>query len=169
MAVDPDRLLRLVLVHRGMLLGYIVSILRDFHLAEDVFQEASLVILKKGLKLREEADFPAWARKVVRLTALNALRKQHRAPELLEPALLDSLEQEWREEGDPEESMLALRECIDQLPAKARRLLELRYVAGIPGNELALRLNQPPNTVYVALSRIYRTLSACVKKRLAAH
>jgi RNA polymerase sigma-70 factor (ECF subfamily) len=165
--MDPDRLLRLLLGHRGMLLGYILAVVRDFHLAEDVFQEASLVILKKGVRLKDENDFPRWARKVVRLQALNALRKQNRGPELLEPGVLDLLEKEWRQETAPEQSRLALRECLEQLTPKARRLIELRFVTGMPGNALAARLNQPPNTVYVALSRIYRTLSACVKKRLA--
>jgi RNA polymerase sigma-70 factor (ECF subfamily) len=166
--MDPDRLLRLLLMHRGMLLGYIQAILRDFHLAEDVFQDASLVILKKGLALQHEGDFPRWARKVCRLTALNSLRKQKRGPELLEPAMLDLLENEWDKDDKPESSLLALRECIEKLPVKARRLIEMRYVAGLPGNALAARLGQPPNTIYVALSRIYRNLSACVKKRLAS-
>jgi RNA polymerase sigma-70 factor (ECF subfamily) len=166
--MDPDRLLRLLLMHRGMLLGYIQAILRDFHMAEDVFQDASLVILKKGLDLKREGDFPRWARKVCRFTALNSLRKQKRGPELLEPGLLDLLEMEWNKDDSPESSLLALRECIEKLPVKARRLVELRYVAGLPGNALAARLGQPPNTIYVALSRIYRNLSACVKKRLAS-
>jgi RNA polymerase sigma-70 factor (ECF subfamily) len=165
--MDSDRLLRLLLAHRGMLLGYILAIVRDFHLAEDVFQDASLTILKKGVVLEHDGDFPPWARKVVRFKGLNAVRKQNRSPELLEPGLLDLLEQEWGKDEGPEQSLAALRECVAELPEKARRLIELRYVAGIPGIELAARLKQPPNTIYVALSRIYRTLSACVKRRLA--
>jgi RNA polymerase sigma-70 factor, ECF subfamily len=168
MGLDPDQLLRLLLMHRGMLLGYIQSILRDFHLAEDVFQDASLVILNKGVVLQAEGDFPPWARKVARFKALNVLRKQNKGPELLEPAMLDLLEHEWAQDEGPGLPTLALRECLEQLPPKARRLVELRYVAGISGIALAERLSQPPNTVYVALSRIYRNLSACVKKRLAS-
>lgn len=168
MAMDTDRLLRLLLVHRGMLLGYIQSIVRDFQLTEDVFQEASLVILKKGGDLKDVNDFPPWARKVVRLQAMNALRKQNRGPELLEPALLDLIEQEWSHDQELETYTSALRECMEELPDKARRLIELRYVAGLPGNALAEQLKQPANTVYVALSRIYRILSGCVKGRLAS-
>jgi RNA polymerase sigma-70 factor (ECF subfamily) len=167
MGLDSDRLLRLLLMHRGMLLGYILSIVRDFHLAEDIFQDASLVILNKGLMLTDEAGFAPWARKVVRLNAMNALRKRNKSPDLLEPEMLDLLETEWCKDARPEQSMLALRHCIQQLSTKAQRLIELRYVAGLPGSTLASRLNQPPNTIYVALSRIYRTLSACVKNRLA--
>src|SRR5438477_3331745 len=142
--MDPDRLLRLLLTHRGMLLGYILSVVRDFHLAEDVFQDASLVILKKGLRLQDESDFPAWARKVVRFEALNALRKENKEPELLEPAMLGLLEKEWGKDTAPDQSRLALRECIQHLPPKARRLIELAYVAGMPGTNLAARLQHPP-------------------------
>jgi RNA polymerase sigma-70 factor (ECF subfamily) len=154
-------------MHRGMLLGYILSIVRDFHLAEDIFQDASIVILRKGLLLKDDNDFPPWARKVVRLEALNARRKREKGPETLEPGVLDLLDQDWSKNEGPEPTMLALRECIEKLPPKARRLIELRYIEGIPGNALAERLNQPPNTVYVALSRIYQNLSVCVKNRLA--
>ena len=54
-----------------MLLGYVLSIVRDFHLAEDVFQDASLIVLRKGEQLQDERDFPAWARKVVASFAEN--------------------------------------------------------------------------------------------------
>jgi len=167
MAMDSDRMLRLLLGQRGMLLGYILSIVRDVHLAEDVFQEASPVILKKGLQLKSDKEFAPWARKVMRLQALNALRKHNRGPELMEPAVLDLVEQDWAKQDEPEQPLSALRACLEELPEKARRLIELRYVAGIPGNALAARLQQPPNTIYVALSRIYRILSACVKRRVA--
>jgi RNA polymerase sigma-70 factor, ECF subfamily len=168
MAMDQDDLLRLLLAHRGMLLGYTLSIVRDFHLAEDIFQEASVIVLKKGSILDSEDDFAPWARKVVRLEAMNALRRQNKGPGLLDPEMLDGLEQEWcKRDSEPSMSLTALRECIEQLGPKARRLIELRYVEGISGGVLAARLNQPLNTVYVTLSRLYKALSQCVEKRLA--
>lgn len=164
---DRDRLLRLLLAHRGMLLGYVLAIVRDFHLAEDVFQEASLIVLNKGACVKADAEFPRWARTVFRFEALNALRKGQKGPELLEPAILDLLEDPWCSEDGLKPRTVALRECIDKLSPNARRLIELRHIAGIPGNMVAKRLKKPANTIYVALSRTYRSLSACVKKRLA--
>lgn len=149
-------------------MGYALPIVRDFHLAEDVFQEASLIILRKGETLENESDFAPWARKVVRFEALNALRRQNKSPELLEPAILDLLEEAWGRNEDSERYAATLKECIEKLSPKAQRLLELRYVAGMPGNVLAEKLHQPANTIYVALSRIYRVLSACVKERLTS-
>src|SRR5438552_5101080 len=135
--MESNSLLRLLLGHRGMLLGYILSIVRDVHLAEDVFQAASLVILKKGTALTDEAGFAPWARRIVRFEALNMLRALHRGPELMEPAMLDRLEQEWSAEENPEPARLALQACLEELRPKARRLIELRYVAGLSGKSLA--------------------------------
>lgn len=167
MGMESDRLLRLLLAQRGMLLGYILSIVRDIHLAEDVFQEASLIILKKGGVLEEEREFGVWARRVARLEALTAMRKRQNSPELLEPELLDLLDKDWDRHAIVEPAAQAMRHCIEQLPEKARRLIELRYVAQLPGNVLAEKLKQPANTIYVTLSRIYRVLSKCVQERLA--
>jgi RNA polymerase sigma-70 factor, ECF subfamily len=167
MEMDSDRLVRVLLAQRGMLLAYIMSIVRDIHLAEDVFQDASLIILKKGAVLKSEAEFGPWARGVARLEALSALRKKSASPRCLEPELLDLLDHEWNKENPSESATLAVRRCIEQLPEKARRLIELRYVAELSGVALAERLNQPPNTIYVTLSRIYRVLSKCVLERLA--
>ena len=166
--MDQERLLRLLLAQRGMLLGYILAIVRDFHLAEDVFQEASVLVLKKGSLLKNDSDFAPWGRKVVRFEALNALRKQNKGPDLLDPGLLDRLEDSWcKKDNQPAPEMVALRACVEQLGPKARRLIEMRYVEGMSGGALAARLKQPLNTTYVTLSRIYRALSTCVEKRLA--
>jgi RNA polymerase sigma-70 factor (ECF subfamily) len=170
MSSDQDQLLRLLLAQRAMLVGYITAIVRDAHLAEDVFQNVALVVLKKG-HLLEAADlFPAWARKVARLEALAALRKQSNAPQLLDQSVLDVLEDHWRTLDDTPLSLAAeaLRECVQTLTPRARRLIELRYVEKVRGKDLAERFARPANTVYVALSRIYRTLSSCVKQRLAS-
>ncbi len=168
MAADQDVLVRLLLAQRAMLLGYISSLVRDDHLAEDLFQDVSLVILKKGGELAEPSGFAPWARKIARLEVLNALRKREKAPRPLDAAVLDLVDGEW-DAGDRKASLAvdALKSCLERLSSKARRLVELRYGEGVGGKDLAGRLAQPLNTVYVALARVHRALSECVKGRLA--
>jgi RNA polymerase sigma-70 factor (ECF subfamily) len=166
---DQDRLLLLLLAHRAMLLGYITSIVREAHLAEDVFQNVALIVLNKGHQVSNEEQFPGWARKVARLEALSALRKQKKAPRLLDQAVLELLEDHWRAGDAVSESAAAeaLRGCLEKLSPRARRLIELRFVQNLSGKALAANLAQPVNTVYVSLSRIYRVLSSCIKRGLA--
>ena len=56
--MDPDRLLRLLLVHRGMLLGYILAIVRDFHLA-DQFLAAGRLEAERALPTLRSLVVPA--------------------------------------------------------------------------------------------------------------
>jgi RNA polymerase sigma-70 factor (ECF subfamily) len=169
MGLNRDRLLLLLLQQRGMLLGYVTAIVREPHLAEDVFQNVALVLLRKGDRLEAEQDFPPWARRVARLEALAALRERRKSPQVLDDATLDRLEDHW-DAGDsaPGPATEALRACLERLSPRARRLVELRYVGGLRGKDLAEKLAQPVNTVYVALSRIYRKLAACIQDRLAS-
>ncbi len=169
MSLDHDSVLRLLLGHRAMLVGYILSIVRDRHLAEDVFQNVSLLVVRKREALRAAADFPAWARTIARFEALNAARKRDHAPQVLDAALLDALEEPWRA-GDaaaPSATLDALRACLERLTPHARRVVELRYRENLSGRTLAEKLARPLNTIYVALARAHRALAGCVRMRLS--
>jgi RNA polymerase sigma-70 factor (ECF subfamily) len=168
MTPNEDRAVVLLLAHRAMLIGYITSIVRDAHLAEDVFQNMALVVLKKGHQVRDEKGFPAWARKIARFEALNAVRKRRHTPELLDLAVLEMLEDHWQSsDADPAAVNKALCDCIERLSPHARQLIQLRYVEDLGAKAVAERLARPLNTVYVALSRTYRLLATCVQQRLA--
>jgi RNA polymerase sigma-70 factor, ECF subfamily len=170
MTDDQDELLKRLLGCRGMLLGYVTAIVRSAELAEDVFQNVALVVLKKGDRSHLGDGFPAWARGIARREALAALRKQAHTPQLLNEALLDLLEDRWQANAGAGHGTVseALHSCLQKLTPRARSLIELRFQENLSGKEMAARLAQPVNTVYVALSRIYRNLASCIRQRLAA-
>lgn len=167
--MDRDEALRLFLARRGLLIGYILSIVRDGPLAEDVFQELSLILLRKHREIRDREHLEGWIRATARLESLSALRARRKAPIPLAPAILDLLEGEWArpERRQAPARIEALRRCLDRLGPRARRLLDMRFREGRSGQELAAAMESPLNTVYVSLSRIYRGLEGCVRARLA--
>jgi len=151
-----------------MLLGYIVSIVRDPDLAEDIFQNVAIVVLDKAGAVAKDEEFPIWVRRVARLESLTALRQRKRAPELLDSSVLELLEDQWTEsDGAPAPARKALRECVKKLSPYAQQLIHMRYVEELSALVVAERLNRSPNTIYVALSRTYRYLAGCVQRRLA--
>lgn len=166
MPVEQEVLVRLLLTQRSMLLGYLESILRDAHLAEDLFQDVTLIALKKRADLADPDGFAPWVRKIARLEAMNALRRRTRAPQALDDAVLDVLDRHWTA-ADDGPAHDALRRCLQRLPPKSRHLLTLRYRDDLSGQPLADRLTQPLNTVYVTLARIHRALSDCIRGSLA--
>lgn len=168
--VGPEARVRLLLTHRAMILGYLGSILHDPHLVEDVFQEVALVVLRKGAALRNAGDFPVWLRRIARLEALSALRRLQRRPRPFDQSVLDLLDSGWASGDGEEESprIEALRSCLERLTPQARKLVDLRYGQNLSGQSLAERRSQALNTVYVALARIHRVLSGCIRSKLLA-
>jgi RNA polymerase sigma-70 factor (ECF subfamily) len=158
----------LLLRERVKLLAYIRAIVRDNHLAEDVFQEVAVLAVRKRDEIRDRRHFLAWMRLAARHLALKVMRRQHQYL-FLDESLLDHLDGQWAEQDPSSASDLvdALRTCLESLSPYARNMVKLRYVDGISGLQLAEVVDRSPNTVYVTLSRIHRSLGDCIRQRLA--
>jgi RNA polymerase sigma-70 factor, ECF subfamily len=165
--LDRDIAVRLLISGRSNLLGYIFSIVRDWGVADDIFQEISILTLKKCDAIRDSNHFGGWVRSAARLEAMNVLRKRNRSPRPLGNSVLDLLDSAWdaAEANVPSDQLESLRACMKKLTDRARHILHLRYAEGIKGEALAEVLQQPPNTVYVALSRIHQRLAKCIEQR----
>ena len=135
MSLDRGTALCLLLKHRVMLLGWIRSIVRDEHVAEDVFQEVAIVVLNAYGKIRDEGHFPGWARKVAQYTALRTLRDAKRLPVVLDESVLAILESHWQDLDFAASADLttALRECRKLLSPYADTLIRLRHERGLSG------------------------------------
>jgi RNA polymerase sigma-70 factor (ECF subfamily) len=158
-----------LLQERAKLLAYVWAIVRDEHLAEDVFQEVSLLAVNKREEIYEEGSLLPWLRRTARHRALHALQLQKRRPVPLSETLLDSLDRCWEKYDDIPSSALAdaLRQCMSRLTSHARRIITLRYVQGLSGIQVAETLGRKVTTVYMALSRIHGKLRTCVQRRMA--
>lgn len=162
--------IKLILSRRTDLLGYVWSIVRDEHLAEDVFQDVVLIVLGKLDEINDEDHLIRWLRVALRLESLKALRRRRSQPASMEPGLLEALEEAWDAEllSEHSEVKQLLSRCLDRLTPKARLLVEARYVQGLTGQPLAERLGRSVNAVYVGLSRAHRSLAECMRQSLGA-
>ena len=163
-----DQAIRSLLAQRGLLIGYIRAIVGDQHLAEDVFQEVALVVVKKMPEHHDESHFSAWVRTVARYEALAAMRKRNlQIP--FDDALLDAFDAQWATQEQAETqrpAVAALRACLERLPPASRRLVAAKYERSQTGEQIAAELGRPVNTVYVQLTRIHKALAACVRGKL---
>jgi len=150
-------------------ISYIRAIVRDYNLAEDVFQEVSILALAKRESIKDEEHFGGWIRRTARLESLAALRRQGGVPRPLSGETLDLLDKTWDERGpsDQANKIEALRYCLEKLSPRSQWIIRLRYEQGMKGFELAEALQRPLNTIYVAVYRIHRALSECIRKHTA--
>ncbi len=69
-SLSESDLVQRLLEERVRLLAYIWAIVRDSHVAEDVFQEVSLLAVRKRSEIVDQTAFPVWLRKSARFCAL---------------------------------------------------------------------------------------------------
>ena len=164
-SLPQSEVIRTLLGARARLSAGFFLVLRDAHLAEDVFQEVMVKALDEGGLFTNEAQLLSWARAVGRNAGLNMLRKSGRISVGLPESLLERLAQESEAEaGSGREEALA--QCVESLPAAARELLELRYFNSLSCGDVAALTGSGLEAVYQKLSRLHRTLRDCVERRL---
>lgn len=60
----------------------------------------------------------------------------------------------------------SLEFCLEKLPSRSRRMLELRYTCCMSAEEIATQLEMTVKSVYTRLSQIRVGLRDCVRRKL---
>lgn len=169
MPITHETLARLIVREQDKLKAYAWAIVRDAHAVGEVLQEVALLATRKLDQIRDEAHFPAWARVACRHLALKAVEGRRRRPVTLSNDVLDLLDPEWGAYDDADAFCLTdlLRDCVGGLGDRDRRVVELRYAAGLTTARVAEQLGEKVTTLYVTLSRIHRRLGDCVRRKRA--
>jgi len=167
--MQRDELIRLLLDRRGVILGYVATVLADRSAGEDVFQET----LIRASDLADHFDHPghamAWVRSTARNLALNEARKAHRRSVVLDDGVLDLLDRSWAagdQRGDREE-LERLEQCLERLGPSARTLIRLRFADDLTGEAIAIRVGKTVGAVHATFSRIYKALAGCMQGQVA--
>jgi RNA polymerase sigma-70 factor (ECF subfamily) len=168
MPLDHDTIVRALLRDRARLHAYVWAIVRDEHVAEDVFQDVSVLAIAKREEIADEAHLAAWLRKAARFESLKALRNRKSRPVAVDEQVLDLLEAQWGELDliSTHQMTHALRRCLGTLTPSARQILQLRYVQGLSGQQVAAQLHQKTHSIYVAIGRIHQRLAECMRRRM---
>lgn len=149
--------------------AYIWSCVNDFHAAEDLLQEVAEDVATSFEKYDPDRPFVGWALGIARFKVIDHYRRHDRDPHVFlgEPATLESLSTAF-EDIFPEtnERREALQHCMDKLPDKSRKALEMRYELDMKPATIAERTGTSSGVVRVMLTRIRSALSKCVETRL---
>jgi RNA polymerase sigma factor (sigma-70 family) len=169
MPLDHESILRHLFAARQRLSAAAFLVVRDAHAAEEIFQNVALKSVTKTVFFEHEGALLSWATVSAKREAIDWLRKRKSETLGLEPDVLDLLDREWQTKSLAPEGprMVALRECLEGVPANSRRLLELRYFDGRPCQEVAEMLGAGVEAIYQRLSRLHRQLKQCVDQRLS--
>jgi len=164
-----DAMLKKVVEMRRLVLGYATGITGSLNLAEDVFQEAVVVVCNKADEFQPDSNLRAWVLEIARRTALDMIRKAKRDRPALSVEALDALARDERvgtETREPDARLRALQRCLEELSERARQMLQRRYAENLSCQRIAQEEKRPLGSIYVSLTRIRARLRACILGRL---
>src|SRR4029079_16798375 len=141
MEPSPAQFLSLFLKDQHRIYCYLVTLVIDPHVAEDLLQETALVLLQKSDEFQSGSNFFSWACQTAYFLARNYRRKKEHRLLVVDDDVLEQLaEVPLDDERHSEIRRAALYECLKKLSPRDRHLFETRYVTTLKGNELAAHL-----------------------------
>ena len=136
--------------------------------AEEILQEANLVIWSKCSQFEEDTNFFAWAATIANFEILRFRQRRQRDKHTFSQEFVEGVASEVDQRIDQtEERQHALEACLEQLSSEDLELVRQRYRPGESGRSVAEQIGRPANSVYQSLGRIRRFLQECVRRRLA--
>ncbi len=160
---------RLFTRHQRPLFLYLLARISNPVEAEEILQEANIIIWRKFAQFTPGTNFLAWAMQIAKYELLKYRERHQRDKLQFSETFIEQLAEEEVEDATHWESRRqALMDCLGKLRAKDRELIERRYRPGENGLSLAEFLERPVNSVYQFLGRIRRTLLECIHRELNA-
>lgn len=163
---DLNALGRIVDQTRAPLYRFIYGLVRDPHVAEDVFQDVWIRAVK-GLHRYQSDRLLAWLFRIARNRVIDLSRKRKPEYSLQQPvssqnadtATLETFiahpDQGPEQESQNRELAIRIRDAVDQLPLEQREVYLMRTEADLAFKEIALAQNVSINT---ALARMHYAL-----------
>lgn len=174
MAIEKQEVLRVLLAQSGdraaldelfrsverPLYRYILSLMREPALAEDVLQEVLLLIYRKLYWLKQPELFRPWAYRIASREAFRWLKRERRwSEQVRDETVLEAIPAPAEEAFEPE-LMERLPELLDRVSPANRAVLVLHYLHEMSLQEVADVLALPLGTVK---SRLFYGLSTLRK------
>lgn len=148
--------------------AYVFASISGFHDAEDVVQRIAQELARRFDEFDSSRPFVGWALWIARSRVIDFYRAQGRTRVVFSDELLAQLADTIAKQADRwSHRREALEACLDELPPRSRRLLDLRYVEELSAAEMARETGSTSGSVRVLLSRIRTVLASCIDRRLA--
>lgn len=162
---DTDDFVRLMTEHQGRLFAYIFSLIGDPDAANDVLQEANIVLWRDAKEFRPGSNFKAWAFRVAHFQVMTWRQRQIRDRLVFEDDMMEVLAFAARDtDAAFDVRQERLNGCLAKLQPAHREMIRLRYAEGTALESIARERGMTANAVMQALFRIRQSLMLCVAR-----
>lgn len=152
-AGDRDAIRCLYEEYADNVYGYVCSIVRDPHEAEDITQNVFAKLITVLHKYEQRAvPFSAWILRVARNVAVDHMRQRRMIPceEIRSPDAYDD------ETG--QQRARSLKDALGTLPVEQRHVLFLRHIVGLSPGEIANHMGKTEGSIHALHHRGRRAL-----------
>ncbi len=148
--------------------AYVFASISGFHDAEDVVQRIAQELARRFDEYDSSRPFVGWALWIAKSRVIDFYRAQDRTRVVFSDELLAQLADTIAKQADGRSNRREVLEaCLEELPPKSRRLLDLRYVEELSAAEMAQETGTTSGSVRVLLSRVRTVLAGCIERRIA--
>ena len=168
MPLSEKEILRFLMQSRERISAAAWLVVKDAHVAEDIFQNTVLKAVTKDVSFEAEAALFSWAFITARRDSLNWCRKHERESVGIDEDILTLIHQDWQNDHlNPKGNRFELlRDCMEEMPQKSEKILRLRYFEGLSCGEIADSISITLDAVYKRISRIQNSLRKCVELKM---
>ncbi|HUO34066.1 MAG TPA: sigma-70 family RNA polymerase sigma factor [Candidatus Acidoferrum sp.] len=160
---DRDAFEELFREYQGDVYRWVMRIVRDTGVAEDLTVEAFWKIFQAHARFDPDRNFAAWARRIATNLALDQLRKRRRELPLLgEPKEQPAACREANP-GERAEAKRWIEQAMNELPPKLRVVATLALIEEVTYREIGEALGIPEATARVRGFRAVRMLREKLK------
>lgn len=144
----------LIARHKKRVFSYVMMVVRDRHLAEDIFQDTFIKViqtLKRGT-YNDEGKFLPWVLRIAHNLVIDHFRRQKRMPLVDGGEDFDIFSVVSMRQGNVEDRIVKtqirsdVRKAVEQLPSEQREVLIMRHYLDMSFKEIADSTNVSINT-----------------------
>ena len=150
--------------------AFIRMLIPDYQQADEVLQRVAITLVRKFDQYDTSRPFGAWAVGVAKYEVLYYRRERATDKHLFGDEIIDHIASRYEvlaEDVDPVRE--ALRQCLEQLKGRSKRVIELRYRRGMKSSMIADEMTLSPGAVRMLLCRVRETLRRCIEQRVSRH
>lgn len=149
--------------------AFVTSLVRDFRDRDDVLQETAVAVIESFDRYDSTRPFIGWALGIARNQVGLYFRRRGRDRLTFDTESVEHLAVAFETVvADDLHRLDYLRDCMQRLEGRSRRLCELRYRDDLKPAAIADAVGMSANTVAKALQRIRDQLRTCIETKAAS-
>jgi len=157
--------LRLFSTHQPRLFAYILTMVPQWHDAEEILQDTSVILWQSFHEFEPGTNFWAWANRTAFHQVLSYRKRQKKLAVPFSEQFIEAVAKECDHSGDElDDQLQTLAKCVEKLSVDERKLITACYQPNAVTKNVAAMLGRPAGTIYKSLTRIRRMLMDCVER-----